>query len=219
VTQVIRLGSSELLYPPALKRYLGDMAPKAITTLGNFDALYAQPVAALFCSVKCPGDLILKTYDLARNLRQAGVAVISGFHSPMERECLDILLRGTQPVIVCPARSVEGMRVRPEHERSLEEGRLLFLSPFAEKQRRATVEMALYRNRFVAALADQIFVAYAEPNSKTEQFCREVLAWGKPLYTLESDANARLVALGAVYLDTADKSVETVGHACSVTKS
>jgi predicted Rossmann fold nucleotide-binding protein DprA/Smf involved in DNA uptake len=152
---------------------------------------------ALFCSVKCPGNLILQTYDLAQNLRLAGVPVIGGFHSPMERECLTILLRGTQPIIVCPARSITGMRLRSEYKKPLEDGLLLFLSPFDEKQRRATVQMALYRNQFVAALADEIFVAHAEPNSKTEQFCREVLAWQKPLYTLKSDANANLIALGA----------------------
>jgi predicted Rossmann fold nucleotide-binding protein DprA/Smf involved in DNA uptake len=196
MNEIVFVTLDNLLYPSALNRYLGDGAAKTIAALGNLDALHSYKLA-LFCSVKCPGDLILKTYDLARDLRQAGVTVISGFHSPMERECLDILLRGTQPVVVCPARSLEGMRVRPEYRQPLEEGRLLFLSPFEARQRRATVEMAQYRNRFVAVLADQIFVAYAEPNGKTEQFCREVMAWGKPLYTLESKANAHLTAMGA----------------------
>jgi len=86
--------------------------------------------------------------------------------------------------------------VRPEHRQLLEEGRLLFLSPFEARQRRATVELAQYRNRFVAALADKILVAYAGPYGKTEQFCREVLAWGKQVYTFESEANAHLIALG-----------------------
>ena len=57
----------------------------------------------LFCSTKCPGDAILQTYDLVRALRDAGVAVIGGFHSPMEKECLDLLLRGNQPIVICPA--------------------------------------------------------------------------------------------------------------------
>jgi len=47
------------------------------------------------------------------------------------------------------------MRVRAERRQPLEEGRLLFLAPFTEKDRRVTREMALYRNRFVAALADR----------------------------------------------------------------
>ncbi|MDI6795246.1 MAG: hypothetical protein QME81_20690, partial [bacterium] len=143
------------------------------------------------------GNLILQTYDLAQRLRQVGITVVGGFHSPMERECLTILLRGTQPIIVCPARSITGMRMRAEYKQPLEKGRLLFLSPFIEEQRRATVQTASYRNRFVAALADHIFVAYASAGSKIEQFCREVLAWQKPLYTLEGDANIKLMALGA----------------------
>lgn len=48
----------------------------------------------------------------------------------------------------------------------------------------------------MAALADEIFVAHAAPQSQTEQFCRAVLSWGKPLYTLASDANAHLITLG-----------------------
>ena len=61
--------------------------------------------------MKCPGDLILQTYDLAQQLRDTGTTVIGGFHTPMERECLTILLRGAQPVIVCPARSIDNLRL------------------------------------------------------------------------------------------------------------
>lgn len=94
------------------------------------------------------------------------------------------------------------MRVPSEYRQPVQEGRLLFVSPFTGKARRPTVEMALYRNQFVAALADQILIAHAEPASKTEQFCREVIAWGKPVFTLESDANRNLIALGAVPVRT-----------------
>ncbi len=171
--------------------------------MGNLDILRNKTLA-VFCSVKCPGHLILQTYDLAQHWRESGVIVIGGFHSPMERECLTILLRGTQPVVVCPGRSIEGMRVRAEYEKPLEEGRLLLLSPFGEAQRRITAQTATVRNRFVAALADAIFVAHAEANSKTERFCRDVLAWRKPLYTLESAANVNLFAQGAKGLSPDD---------------
>jgi len=87
--------------------------------------------------------------------------------------------------------------MRKEFKKPLEEGRLLFLSPFKESQRRNAVETAMERNRFVAALADAVFVAHASPNSKTELFCRELLSWGKPLFTLESDTNINLISLGA----------------------
>lgn len=195
----LQQGNSD--YPAALKKYLGDRAPAVIAARGNLDIL-AYKTLALFCSVKCPGSLILQMYDFAKRLRHADVTAVGGFHSPMERECLSILLRGTQPIVICPARDIEGMRIRGEYKRPLEQGLLLFLSPFTEKQRRITEETSMARNRFVAALADVIFVAHAEPNSKTEQFCREVLAWGKPIYTLNSEANKNLTAIGAKPMTT-----------------
>jgi predicted Rossmann fold nucleotide-binding protein DprA/Smf involved in DNA uptake len=190
------ISESDADYPSELKKYLGEDAPRLITALGNLDIL-RQTKLALFCSVKCPGSLILKTYDLVQALRQAGIPVIGGFHSPIERECLRILLSGTEPIVICPARDIERIRIRKEYKKPLEEGRLLFLSPFAKSQNRATVKTAIYRNQFVAALASSIFIAYAEPNSKTEQFCRDLLAWEKPLYTLDSKDSKNLLELGA----------------------
>jgi predicted Rossmann fold nucleotide-binding protein DprA/Smf involved in DNA uptake len=114
----------------------------------------------------------------------------------MERRCLAILLRSPHPVIVCPARSLP-KRVSAEFRQPLEEGRLLLLSPFDVAVTRADEETARQRNRFVAALSDQIFAAYAAPNSSTERFCRELIGWGKPLYTFAGAANENLLALGA----------------------
>ena len=194
--EIRRLGQGDPSYPSALQLFLGDRAPTTLTALGNLDIL-RQKKLALFCSVKCPGNLILQTYDLARALRDEGVTIIGGFHSPMEKECLTLLLRGMQPIIICPARSIERMRTPSEWKAPLAEGRLLLLSPFAEKMRRATVDLARKRNELVAALADEVFVAHAAPGSKTEHFCHDVLSWGKPLMTLESDENAGLIARGA----------------------
>jgi uncharacterized protein YuzE len=89
------------------------------------------------------------------------------------------------------------MRLSTAWKAPLAQGRLLIVSPFAGKQHRITADLAHKRNEFVAALADDVFFAYAAPGSKTERFCHDVLAWGKPLLTLESDENASLLALGA----------------------
>ena len=113
-------------------------------------------------------------------MRDRGVTVIGGFHSPMERECLDLLLRGGQPVVICPARTLVGMRLPPEWKAPLAGGRLLLLSPFAEQDRRITADLARARNDLVAAIADRIFIAYAEPGGKTEAFAKTVRDWGKP---------------------------------------
>lgn len=153
-------------------------------------------LTALFCSVRCPGDLILKTYDLARLLRDARVPVIAGFQSPMEKDCLEILLRGKQPVVVCPARGVGRMRVPRAWRAPIEDGRLLIVSPFDDSQRRVTAKLARERNEFVALLARALLFIHAAPGGKTEQLARRPLAGGKPVLTLESPNNANLVELG-----------------------
>ena len=182
-------------YPAFLKKYLANKAPVYITTLGDINLLQNKSLA-IFSSSKCPGKIILQTYDMMKNIRAAGITVISGFHSPMERECLNILLNGKPRIIVCPARGIEGMRIKAELKTPLDEGRLLLLSPFNEVVKRITSEMALVRNRFIAALSDSIFIPYADPNSKTEHLCKEILSWNKPVYTFLCKSNANLIALG-----------------------
>ncbi len=182
-------------YPEALSRYLGHHAPKTLAAIGNPDILQNQSLA-VFCSNKCPGNIILKTYDLLRQLRGSGIAVVSGFHSAIERECLNILLKGRQSVIICPARSIEGMRIKPEYRKPLEDGRLLILSPFSGKEKRISSDRAVKRNYFVAALATAIFIPYAAPGSKTEKFCQEILKWGKRVYTTDDEKNTSLIETG-----------------------
>jgi predicted Rossmann fold nucleotide-binding protein DprA/Smf involved in DNA uptake len=172
------------------------------TTVGD-QALLKQPLLALFCSIKCPGELILKLFDFAKELRDKGAGVISGFHAPMDKECFDILLRGKGPIVWCPARSIETMRLKPAYEKAIEEGRLLIVSPFPAKRSRMSAERAEQRNRLVAVLAGRVFVAYADPGGKTEMLCREVAATGKPLFTFESKYTENLRAIGAKTL-TAD---------------
>ena len=192
----INLKKNNPNYPSALKQHLGKNAPDTITAIGNLDILRYNSTA-FFCSTKCPGDLIVKTYDIAQILRDAGMTVISGFHSPMEHECLTILLRGTQPVIICPARSINTMRINKEYKKPLKDGRLLFLSPFDENQQRISAKTSHYRNLFVAAMSAVIFVAHAGSASKTEVFCKEILTWQKPIYTFESDYNKNIIDMGA----------------------
>jgi len=193
ITVIRKTGTA---YPARLLDLQGYAPPDAIYAAGDAGLLNA-PAMALFCSVRCPGDLILRTFDLARDLRTRGQAVVSGFHSPMEKECLSILLRGKQPVIYCLARRLTGARIPVEYRVPMAEGRLLLLSPFGEKVKRTTSETARGRNNFVAALADRVFMAHAAPGSRTEAFCGTVLSWRRQVLTFDDPHNANLIALGA----------------------
>lgn len=174
----LRIERGQTKYPEVLVRFLVTSAPEAVHALGNLDLLDAD-LTALFVSVRCPGYLILKIHDLAEALRDAGTPVISGFHTPVEQHCLKPLLRGTQPIVMCPARGLDRMRLPADWREALDAGRLLIVSPFPEHVRRATADTAAERNRFVAVLAARIIVGYAEPGGKTESLAKEVVGWGK----------------------------------------
>ena len=141
---------------------------------------------ALFCSSKCPGSKIINTFDYVKEEREKGTVFISGFHSPIEMESLGILIRGKQPIIICPARGLEGMRISKEWKKLIDEGRLLLLSPFEAKHKRLSAERCWKRNLFVSAIADEIVIAHAEPGSKTEELVGEVKSWRKEIILLES---------------------------------
>jgi predicted Rossmann fold nucleotide-binding protein DprA/Smf involved in DNA uptake len=179
-------------YPRKLTVYLGDTAPSQVNAIGKIGL---DNSLALLCSAKAPASVLLAVHDLAQQWRQAERPVISGFHSPVEREALTVLLREPGRTILCPARSLP-QRLNPEWRRPLAEGRLTILSPFGAGVKRGTKETAVYRNRVVAALADAILIAYAHPGGSAEQLAREALAWGKPVYALDCPANEGLLGLG-----------------------
>ncbi|MCK5231502.1 MAG: hypothetical protein KAR13_14610, partial [Desulfobulbaceae bacterium] len=104
--------SQDKRYPARLKKYFSGYNLPQLTVAGNLEILNNQkaPRTALFCSRNCPGSLILPAFDHVSALRDTGRTVISGFHSHMEQECFNLLLRGTQSIIICPARAIHNMR-------------------------------------------------------------------------------------------------------------
>jgi predicted Rossmann fold nucleotide-binding protein DprA/Smf involved in DNA uptake len=169
----IVLTATDARYPP---RLVGDARPR-LSALGNLDLL-ALPKTTLFCSARCPGQAILAAYDQAARWRDAGRCIIGGFHSPVEKECLRILLRGSQPVIICPARSLP-IRIPTEWAKPLEDGRLLVLSQFPSGQDRQTARLAALRNQLVAALADELWFAHITPGGQMERLAKQMALCGR----------------------------------------
>ena len=166
-------------YPILLASRLGKEAPDRLWAIGNSELL-ELPKTALFCSSRCPGDAILKAMDQAQEWRDQGRCIISGFHSPIEKECLTILLRGWQPIIIFPARSLENMRVPKDWKPAIEEGRLLLLSRFPVRERRMTAKLAKQRNQMVAALVDEAYFAYIRQGGRINNLSKQIAKWGVP---------------------------------------
>lgn len=157
--------SRDLTYPAALKICWAFKSAPILNVIGDINLLQ-KPAIALFCSKQCPGDFILKTYDLAQSLRDQVIPIISGFHTPIEQDCLKIMLRSTQPIIHCPARSISKIRLSSEQKQAISENRLLLISPFSASYPRVTAELAGKRNEMIGAIAHTIFIAYAAPRAR-----------------------------------------------------
>ena len=191
-----------------LRRAIGAGGEAPVALLGDPGILDGRLIG-FFCSVRCPGDVILKTFDLARSLRDADVTVVGGFQSPMEREFLSLLIRGSVRVVVCPARGLGRMRISRDWKEPIEDGRLVILSSFDDRVRRPTAATAAVRTARVSELTDRILIAHAEREGKTEALCREATGAGKTVFALASDDNAHLFELGARPVD-ADNPEELI---------
>lgn len=171
-----------------------------VAALGDRKVLSCRKLGVV-CSQRCPGDVILHAYDFARFVRGSGLAIVSGFHSPIERDCLPILLRGSDPIIIVQGHSLSTTRLPMEWQKAIDRGRLLLVSPFRDKQKRVTRELAIERNRFVAAISDEVLIPHAAPGSKAEGLGLNLLASGKRVYTF-SDRPGPLLDRGAMLINS-----------------
>lgn len=155
-----------------------------------------EPIA-FFCSQSCPGDIILKAQDWANARGPDSAPVTGGFHTPVERDVLRILLRNGAPVIIVPARAAQGWRapnnLGPAIKAAVAAGTAQIVSPFPATQRRTTATTAETRNRHILTLCKTVLIAHASLGGKTEQLAIEAISRGLKLFTLQSANNSNLL--------------------------
>lgn len=158
---------------------------KSISCYGD-TSIASLHKTAFLCSRSYPASIVLRIYSWAKEVRERGECIISGFHSPLEKDALDILLGGKQPIIFAAPRGLP-KRYPPVLRRAIEDGRMLALSPFDEKVMRITVTTAQARNKFMIKISQRIVVAAAPDESRIIQSLKvarpdqEVLRLGKLL--------------------------------------
>jgi len=185
-----------------LKAFQGKQIQTELSSLhaiGNLN-IVDNPAIAFFGSVRCPDDIFLRAHKFAQAFQNARVPVVSGFHSPIEKECLRLLLSSHHPIIHCPARSLYKFRLSDDQRAAIAAQKLLLLSPFTEKQKRITATLADKRNQFVSAIARGIFISYANPGGKTEAFAKHLVQQGKTVITFNHHSTQNLCAIGAISL-------------------
>lgn len=149
--------------------------------IGNAELL-RQPVTAFFASRQCPGGAIRAAMDWAVEQSRIKRPVISGFHSPLERSVLEVLLTAGSPCVIVIARKLNSAHLPSAWLSSLQAGEAAIVS-IADAPRRLTVELAARRNNWIVEHAARIVVAYASPTGELEQ---QVGIWKQRGLTVDS---------------------------------
>jgi len=201
---VWHLAPADAEYPQQLLH--GKFASQEINLYGVGDrAVLQRPCLGLVCSVQCPGSVVIKTYDAIRHIRDAGIVVAGGFHSPMEQDCLDFLLRGPQAVILSPARHPP-TRYPAQQRQAMDERQLCVLSRFSPGFRSQDRRSAILRNELITALCAAVFVPHASPGGAVHATAMTCLARGQAVFTIPSEDNADLLQAGALPVDVSSVS-------------
>jgi len=197
--QVKTISAGDDRFSPKIHERFQALGVEEIKGIGN-EALLFQNTLGILCSVRCPGSIILKTYDFVKKYRDTETVFVSGFHSPMERECLNILSRGRGKAVWCVPRGIERFRLPKAFETSIQEGRLVVTSVFHSTIRRPTQESSMRRNMFVAAISDEILLPFVSDQGKLFSFISNLIGNGHLVKTFNDRNCEHLIRKGVLPL-------------------
>lgn len=129
--------------------------------LGNQELLNAYKLGFL-CSSRVSSRAILPCYDWATTL-PSGSVVMSGFHSPIERDVLQLLFGKGHSVIVVLARKPYAT-ISAEWQSAYDEGRMLIVSTSPEASR-VSKPIADLRNDYISQQVDHLVFGYIHEDS------------------------------------------------------
>ena len=128
--------------------------------LGNKDLLNRITIGFL-ASRKLPSNVILPTLDWAVEIsNRTDVAVMSGFHSRMEKDVLKFLVQGQCGIIMVLARGMY-KRIPKERQNAMQENRLLIIALEKENITCVSERTAHKRNEYIRKSAKNIKEIYS----------------------------------------------------------
>lgn len=125
-------------------------------TFGNTELLKMRKVGFL-ASRKISSISILPTLDWATEVsKREDMAIVSGFHSKMERNVLEILLKGQCGIIIVLARGMY-RKLPIQYEEAMSQKRLLIISNEKDNVKRVSEQTAHKRNEYVISISNEMY--------------------------------------------------------------
>jgi hypothetical protein len=131
-------------------------------------AIWRLSKTAFLCSDKFSAGSVLKSYDWATEMKREERCVISGFQSKLEKDVFEILLGGSQPIIIALAR---GLYAKPPAKLKphIDSGRLLIVSVFDAAIERSNRKLAFKRNQFCVDSSGEVVFAHIHAGGMLER--------------------------------------------------
>lgn len=148
-----------------------------LSFLGNKDLL-KLPKTAFLSSRKISPTAVLKCYDWATQERDKGTCIISGFHSPLEKDVLTFLLKGKQPIILVMGRALY-KQIPDLLQNPLKENRLLLISPVSQTIKRQSQQNCFTRNNYIIEIADKVVFGSLDEKGSLYRLYLDAKANGK----------------------------------------
>jgi hypothetical protein len=209
--QILTLSDQE--YPKRLMERLGKSSPEQIFYHGPLDFLNRFTMAVISAD-SISGLAMMAANQLLFTIREYDLNLIGGWHSVMETEIFRLgLFRKNLTVTLFTVKGLASENFesflqtrfypplhefpeREEYFRRAREEKLLMLSVSPPEERRIKRPNIINRNWLACALADMIFVPFAEKGTKTLSLAKRVLSAQIPIFTTEHDDNKSLHRLG-----------------------
>ena len=135
-----------------------------LKSFGNISLLKLNKIG-YFASSKIATLSVFPTLDWATEIaKREDVAIVSGFHSKMEREVLDILFKGRCGIICVLARPI--YKVIPDkYRKAYAQDRVLFISHNTTKSTMTSRHLCQKRNEYIASISDELVFSSLTPES------------------------------------------------------
>ncbi len=149
--------------------------------LGNI-SLLDRPKHGFLCSRCTKSSVILPCLDWAVEYSKGAIPIMSTFHSEIENAVLDILLKGSCPIILVLGRK-QYKQIPAKLQTAFDNNRLLIVS--VNNQNRINRKSALSANRYVCEQSHDITFGFISPNSSLYSLYEETKATKKTKVLIE----------------------------------
>jgi predicted Rossmann fold nucleotide-binding protein DprA/Smf involved in DNA uptake len=186
------------IQPPAGVRPLSGGRFRNLWCLGE-PTILNRRLFGIISARQIDSDLALKSADLLKPLGSLKeIAFIGGWHSPLEKEALKILLAEGASIVCCVSKSLGRFVPSAEVKHRVSQGEALLLTHCSPRAKRISREASMQRNELVMGLSTALLVLSAPAGSASLRLAQRALTKGKRILTPEHWVNSGLLAAGGL---------------------